>query len=76
MNEVIESKLNHLSLEELEIMNPEHAVYVFPIGIDHRWEKDQYVFRDGQKSLYGGPYLHRALKAMEMHRGTILYTGV
>lgn len=74
--QVIESKLNHMSLEELEIMIPDHAVYNLPVGIDYRWEKNQYVYRDGKKHLYGGTYLHRALLAMERRKGTILYTGI
>lgn len=59
--QVIESKLNHMSLEELEIMIPDHAIPDLPIGMSYRNDRDVYVVRDVNIKIYYGPNLHKAI---------------
>lgn len=78
----IESCLNKLSLSEIEIINNDRFIPLYPIGIklartNYRHElKERFIVQDGNYTIYAGLIFNSVLKALERHQGTIIYSKI
>lgn len=78
----IESCINKLSLAEIEIINNDRFIPLYPIGIklsrtNYRHElKERFIVQDGNYTIYAGLVFNSALKALERYQGTIIYSKI